>query len=336
MIDTSEALVSGLVEAAQLSAQAILKEAGGLVPFGLACRPDGQVSQVLAGQTVMEAAKGDLALLLKYEAFLNMTMRNRARDDGLATVGLATRRETVAGTCMVLQIEFRDRTFVIALPLEKRMFGGWSFGKPVPVGEAIFPAPHDGGVAPVPPEGTLENAFAPTPAGDGFVHRVSGFRFPARVGDFEAADLAQSDPAGLDVAVAYNHLSLEKLSVTAFVYPDPAAGGTPLASHFESCKRDVTTLHASARLLFEDRAQLAGDRNGKLCVYRLKDRIEGRDIESVSELWLFPFEQRFLKYRASYDPALRTTAPAAVKTLVESLAWPQSQPSTARAEHAVT
>ncbi len=324
MIEANDAMITGLVSAAQVAARKILDEAPSILPFGLTCDPQGGVELVMVGGGLMDCSAGDTAVLLGYEAFLNAEMRRRLLRGNVAAIALGTHRDATDGRNMALQIEFSDRCFVMLIPYSKRMLRGWSFGAPEPFDQRIFPEPQEGFVAREPGTTPFDNAFAPTPGGDAFVHRHSGFRFPARIGEFEATTLSQCDPDGLDIAFGYNHQRLSGLSVTAYVYPAPDSTGAALGAHFAKCKADIGAIQASARLLFEDAARLEGARVGRMCVFRMTGKIDGIAIDSVSELWLFTAAGRFVKFRASYPPAERASAPTAVKWLLDNLAWPDA------------
>lgn len=178
----------------------------------------------------------------------------------------------------------------------------------------------------------LCSACRPASATDAetYVHRGTGFSFPAAVGEFRRAQIEQYNPEGTDVGVGYNLYSADKqIAVTVFVYPAPRVIGAAQRSacndEFRSVKSDIEKAHAGARQLQEEAMPSpmpARQETGEKAVYEFGGNFAGIDQPLRSEADLFCYVS------GPWFVAYRTTAPAKLdylpdlKKLQRGLTWP--------------
>lgn len=156
---------------------------------------------------------------------------------------------------------------------------------------------------------------------DAYVHRGSGFVFPAAAGDYQRTSLIEYDVAATDVSAGYQIMVPGRETVmTIYVYPAPEVPAeTPVAyikavqdrlcaDHFEELKADIVQSHAGAILIEEGEtvspAPTSFANAGRRAVFSFTDAYHGKAQPLRSEADLFCY------VRGKWLVAYRTTAPA--------------------------
>jgi hypothetical protein len=154
---------------------------------------------------------------------------------------------------------------------------------------------------------SIPNAGATTPA----AKRVL---FPARLGAFERAGRTQHDADGTSVG-SYYAGRLVVLGV--YYYKDSLS----FAQEFATCREDVKTVMPNAQLVSDTPSALRGQ--GRRATFSVRgDFLGDPDVKLVSELLMFPENDRFLKFRVTYRADHADRARAEVDSFVRSLSLP--------------
>ncbi|WP_340315317.1 hypothetical protein [Rhizorhabdus argentea] len=172
-----------------------------------------------------------------------------------------------------------------------------------------------------------------------YVHRGSGFIFPAAAGDYQRTSLIEYDVAATDVSAGYQIMTPGRETViTIYVYPAPEVpADTPAteleavqdrlcANHFEEVKADIVQAHAGAALIKEGKTTAPAPGSfahaGRRAVFSFSSGFRDKEQPLRSEADLFCY------VGGKWLIAYRTTAPAAVRyevelaALIHSLRWP--------------
>jgi hypothetical protein len=145
-------------------------------------------------------------------------------------------------------------------------------------------------------------------------HAKTGARFPSRLGAFERAGRVQHDADGSAAASYY----AGRLIVLGVYY---YKGNLPFAQEFASCRDDVKTVTPDAQLISDVPSSLHDQ--GRRATFSLRSKfMGGDDIKLISELLMFPHQDGFLKFRATYRADHTDRARAEVESFIRSLKLP--------------
>lgn len=178
----------------------------------------------------------------------------------------------------------------------------------------------------------------PQTSSEPYVHRATGFTFPATVGEFTRAQISKYNSEGTDVGVGYNlYTPTKQIAVTVFVYPAPlavdaSAQDKACAAQFESVKADIERGHRDVHQIAESTIPSPApnfDNAGKKAVYNYEDVFAGtaQPLRSEADLYCYVSGPWFVAYRTTtpkntdYEPDLRR--------LMHDLTWPSGSKSAA-------
>ena len=156
-----------------------------------------------------------------------------------------------------------------------------------------------------------------------YVHRATGFAFPAEVSLFDRVSAHRYDDAERNVAVGYIERGL-KIILTAFVYPSQ---GLRLSPHFEQVKADVREVHPDATLASEgkwtvkqadDGEELAGLR----ATFTFSAKFAGKQRKLLSDAYLLRQDGYFIKFRITYPADRRDEVAERVSRFFDTLKFP--------------
>jgi hypothetical protein len=147
-----------------------------------------------------------------------------------------------------------------------------------------------------------------------YVHKPSGFAFPATVDIFQRVELTRYDSAGLDVSAGYNSASTGcPIRLTIYVSPAPRVsylGADPalvkamearwLDSAYQQWKRAIADSHVRAKLIGEAESAQDGV-PGKKAVYAVDGEQSEVSVHVAEHAWL-------LTYRISFPSACEAIA----------------------------
>ena len=159
-----------------------------------------------------------------------------------------------------------------------------------------------------------------------YVHRATGFAFPAEVSLFDRVGAHRYDDAERNVAVGYIERGL-KIILTAFVYPSQ---GLKLTPHFEQVKADVREVHPDAKLasegkwtvkVGEDGEELAGLR----ATYTFSAEFAGKQRKLLSDAYLLRQGGYFIKFRITYPADRRDEVAERVARFFDTLKFPAAK-----------
>ena len=163
-------------------------------------------------------------------------------------------------------------------------------------------------------------------------HPPSGFVFPERLGRFERVAVDQYDDAGNNVGVGYNlSLAESPIAFTIYVRPPGRTEDGATASfehHFDAELRAIDHYHPDAEQVRRERTwttQEARSIPGEMAEFIYSDRFAKQDQRVVSQLHLFEFERRIVKYRITFPVSAQAHARAMVLSLLASLTWRSEQ-----------
>lgn len=153
-----------------------------------------------------------------------------------------------------------------------------------------------------------------------WVHRDSGFSFPAEVAGFKRGHAIEYDGSGQDVSVAYNYLD-PRIIVTFYVYP---LGGLTLDEEFLRRQNEVKTVSPSAKLVSTGTTKVSPQGLTALIgTYSIPNSfIDGKLIKSL--LLVGQRGDRFIEYRISFPVAGGDAASDLAQRFLADFSWPQS------------
>lgn len=141
-----------------------------------------------------------------------------------------------------------------------------------------------------------------------------GLLFPKSLGAFKRDGAAKRDPGGNPIAT-YRAGRLVLLDM--YYYKDRL----PFAGEFANCQAYVKIVHPDARLISEETVRLHGA--GKRSVFSFNAAFLGGPRTKVqSELIMFPHNDRFLKFRATYPAAHAARARSEIDSFIRALPGP--------------
>lgn len=137
------------------------------------------------------------------------------------------------------------------------------------------------------------------------------FSFPKSLGAFKREGAVKRDPAGNPIATYY---AGRLVLIDMYYYKDPL----PFAGEFANCEDYVKLVHPDSRLISEGTVRLHG--TGKRAVFSFQARfLGGSKTKVLSELIMFPHNDRFLKFRATYPAAHAARARAEIDSFIRAL-----------------
>lgn len=172
-----------------------------------------------------------------------------------------------------------------------------------------------------------------------YVHRGSGFVFPAAFGDFRRTTITEYDEAASDVGVGYDlPVKDGAVVVTVFVYPAPLASATsdPVSrdlqeeglciEHFAGMRASVIEQHAGAILTDEGQVPAPSSRHsrpGLRAAFRFESDFRGKKqmVRSEARLFCHVDGRWLISYRVT-APAAHDLAPD-LDRLMTGLRWPE-------------
>ena len=141
-----------------------------------------------------------------------------------------------------------------------------------------------------------------------------GASFPKSLGAFKREGAVKRDPGGNPVATYH---AGRLVLLTMYYYKDRV----PFAEEFANCEGYVKMVHPDARLVSEEAVRLHG--RGKRAVFTFEGAILGRSrTKLLSELIMFPHNDRFLKFRATYPAEHAARARAEIDSFIRALPGP--------------
>ena len=175
---------------------------------------------------------------------------------------------------------------------------------------------------------------APIRAQGTWRHEPSGLEFPERVGSFFRVAIHQFDEAGNDVGVGYNRIGEGTLIVfTVYVFPPkayadpPNPSATALQFHYE--RDGIRAAHQGvteswSRAVTFDRDD--GSIEGSAAEFRYPERFADATTTVVSQLYLFQWARRCVKYRVSFPASHESIARPAVEAFLANAPWGRVAP----------
>lgn len=158
-----------------------------------------------------------------------------------------------------------------------------------------------------------------------YVHRATGFAFPAEVSLFDRVSAQRYDDAERNVAVGYIDRGL-KIILTAFVYPSQ---GLKLSPHFEQVKSDVREVHPDAKMASEGKwtVKRAEDGDGPeltglRATFTFSAVFAGKQRELLSDAYLLRQGGYFIKFRITYPADRRDEVAERVGRFFGTLKFP--------------
>ena len=141
-----------------------------------------------------------------------------------------------------------------------------------------------------------------------------GASFPKSLGAFKRDGAVKRDPGGNPMATYH---AGRLVLLTMYYYED----GRSFADEFAVCQGHVKTVHPDARLLSEEAVRLHG--RGKRAVFAFQASfLGGTRTKVLSELIMFPHNDRFLKFRATYPAAHAARARVEIDSFIRALPGP--------------
>jgi hypothetical protein len=152
-----------------------------------------------------------------------------------------------------------------------------------------------------------------------WVHRDSGFSFPAEVAGFKRGRAIQYDGSGQDVSVAYDYLD-PRIVVTFYVYP---LGGLTLDQEFLRRQAEVKTVSPTAKLVSTGTTKVTPQGSPALIgTFSIPDSfIDGQLAKSL--LLVSQRGDRFIEYRISYPAAGGEKADHLAQRFLSDFSWPK-------------
>lgn len=174
---------------------------------------------------------------------------------------------------------------------------------------------------------------------DAYVHRGSGFIFPAAAGDYQRTGLIEYDVAATDVSAGYQTMTPGRETVmTIYVYPAPevpaetraaeidAVQDKLCADHFEDIKAGIVQSHPGAVLIEEGRTTSPAPGSfahaGRRAVFGFSSAFRGKEqpLRSEADLFCYVGGKWLIAYRTTAPTAVRYEAELAA--LMQRLRWP--------------
>jgi hypothetical protein len=161
-------------------------------------------------------------------------------------------------------------------------------------------------------------------------HAHSGMQFPRQVGGFHRISPAAYDEDGRDVSVGYAISRPVPCTITVYIYP----ASTGLEEHADEVKSTIESTYVGVVVLSESEKShehFGVAYPGELAVYnyqfkRRMDMAGGAIYESTvvveSRLYLFKYEDWFVKYRVTYPEESWDKIDVQVGAFREQLVWP--------------
>jgi hypothetical protein len=162
--------------------------------------------------------------------------------------------------------------------------------------------------------------------GDIYIHKTSGFKFPAKVGNFKREKkIIRYDATGNDFSVPYNLLRPGLGIVgTVYVYPistvseDTSSVDGAMEKAYEKAKQEVLKVH-SGRIVSEVSCNVTKSSKtytGKRAVFQLPEQYrEG------SYLYVFAYNDWLVKYRFTFPAQCIIEANDEVEKFVQEFEW---------------
>ena len=159
-----------------------------------------------------------------------------------------------------------------------------------------------------------------------YTNLLSHFQFPPAIGTFHRSPTCtQYDGTGLDTSVGYNDES-NLIAITFYVYP---VMSTPpndnLEGHFAVCQSEVLRIHSDAATISQGHIRInpgGQKQDGMYAIFTFADFFAHKTQPVRSELYLFIYQHNFVLYRITYPAGHQSAADPAIKSFMESLAWP--------------
>jgi hypothetical protein len=156
-----------------------------------------------------------------------------------------------------------------------------------------------------------------------YVHRATGFAFPAEVSLFDRVSAHRYDDAERNVAVGYIDRGL-KIILTAFVYPSQ---GLKLTPHFEQVKADVREVHPDAKLASEGKWTVKQGDGGEALTglrasFTFSAEFAGKPRKLLSDAYLLRQGGYFIKFRITYPADRRDEVAERVTRFFDTLKFP--------------
>lgn len=142
--------------------------------------------------------------------------------------------------------------------------------------------------------------------GETYLNPETGLKFPCLIGDLVRSEIYTYPQKSLGVSI---HYQAGSLTVTAYVYPASGVSAPPLKGelspalrkHYEQVKGDLYRAqklgyYKSVSFVSETRIQAVPEKNGPIALKALFTI----DSEYDSELYLFVFQENYVKIRATY------------------------------------
>lgn len=152
-----------------------------------------------------------------------------------------------------------------------------------------------------------------------WVHRDSGFSFPAEVAGFKRGHAIQYDGTGQDVSAAYNYFD-PRIVVTFYVYP---LGGLTLDEEFLRRQKEVKTVSPTAKLVSSGTTKVTPQELPALiATFSIPDSfIDGKLAKSL--LLVGQRGDRFIEYRISFPAAGGDAATDLAMRFLAEFSWPK-------------
>ena len=153
---------------------------------------------------------------------------------------------------------------------------------------------------------------------------------PLRVGDFMRERVIAYTPEMDNISIGYNLYRPDRqMASTIYFYPIPAEFGSgrsreAMAAAFSAATREIMDAHSPARIEGQSEVsvrQPSGTIEGLGAVLRYRMKFAGSEQEVGSELYVFVYEGRFIKFRHTYPLGQRDIVRADLIFLMESLRW---------------
>lgn len=152
-----------------------------------------------------------------------------------------------------------------------------------------------------------------------WVHRDSGFSFPASVAGFVRGTPNQYDTAGQDVSVGYDYFK-PRIVATFYVYPTE---GKTQGEEFLRRQREVTTMYPAAQLVSTGTAKVTPkELPAMIATYAIPKMFEQDNQPMRSLLLVGQRGDRFIEYRISFPVSGGEAATKAAQDFLAEFAWP--------------
>ena len=170
-----------------------------------------------------------------------------------------------------------------------------------------------------------------------YTHKHSGIQFSTQIGSFVREKILVYEQPEKNISVGYNCVTYPSLvALTVYVYPvdttvsklkgdiTPNELNLLFGTHFNKLKETILAYHRGARLISDDKIflnQAGRIYEGTKATFEYKQSFSGLMQEVVSSIYLFIYDDYFIKYRVTYPRSMVNKAVPVTEEFIRTFFW---------------